>query len=761
MADKNGTTAKSYVDPSPEVTKFCRYARGRSNLLALRLLVGTFGVLLLYSGTNLMIAVIAALTFFVGEALDTISLNQSIRRLKRGAPLAPEIRFSVFTGIVQAVLFSLVVLGAAILMPDFHVDMFLIPYLFAGVMTAGIVYFYNPPATLCRMTIFAITAFGLLTFRWMSVGPQSSVIYETLGVLLLAYVAYRVIQFASDSFFVQEQEQQRASDSQLSLQTANRQLMQNEMHLRQLAAVAENANDSIILFDITGRITWVNDTFTQLTGYSLEEAVGRRAGTLLNGPMTSVDTVLEIDSAVKNMTPLRTEIQNYTKAGDAIWVETNIVPVPPSRDHPGGIVAIERNITNAKIRETELAQAKAKAEYSEQAKMQFLATTSHEIRTPMNSIIGLADLLAEQHLNEEAQSYVTTMQDSAAQLLRIVDDILDLSKLEAGKLRITPSVFSTREMFDKIEALVRPRAEAKGLTLTLELPANMPNILADEGRIRQILMNLIDNAIKFTASGGVTVTVTAGMMAQTCRFSVEVSDSGIGMSDAALQKLFGLYTQAEDTTASRFGGTGLGLAISRHLAREMGGDLTAVSQQGQGSSFSLFLPVPCATATGIDLPKPAAVTNPNSLTWSEGRHILVAEDNPTNRLLMSKFLADIGAQVSFVEDGQQAVAACTAQPIDLILMDMQMPEVDGLEATRQIRKLDIPQPYIIALTANAHKEDRDRCIEAGMDDFLSKPLRKTELLERLAQALATPDPAPRALDPQPQPVTEPAEKPLS
>lgn len=722
---------------SPEAGKFRGYARGRADLLALRVVVGAFGALVLFAPYSWTYAAIAAIAICIGEALDSISLSQSVKRVETGGELEPEVRFSVFTALFQALLFSAVVITAAVIRPYETVDMFLITYLFAAAMNAGMIMFFNVQATYARLAIYGVALSCILAMRWMYFWGSPILLYETTGVLLLVYVGYRIIDFADVSFRKQENDRFTAQEANLSLTEANQALIRNELHLSQLAAVAENANDSVIVFDKSGRITWVNGAFERLTGYPLNEAYGRRAGTLLNGPLTSAETVARIEHAAATASPLRVQIQNYTKGGDPFWVETNLVPLPASNTSPGGMVAIERDITNSKLREAELAEAKRKAERSEAAKTQFLATTSHEIRTPMNSIVGLTDLLAEKQLDPESREYVVALQDSAQSLLRIVNDILDLSKLEAGKLKITPTVFSVKDFFAKIEMLMRPRAEAKGLSLTLELPDDMPMILADEGRIRQILVNLIDNAIKFTRTGGVTVSLQTARIANTCRFAVDVTDSGIGISEDGMRRLFGYYAQAEDTTAAEFGGTGLGLAISRQLAREMGGDLTVVSHEGQGSCFSLFLPVPCATRrTEVIPPAPEVPSAP--LPTLHGHTIMVAEDNATNRMLMKKFLDHCGADLLFAEDGQEAVTTNASAHPDLILMDMQMPNVDGLEATRQIRALGGQQPYIIALTANAQKDDRDRCIDAGMDDFLTKPIRKAELLDLLNKVLLNP-----------------------
>ncbi|MEY8882294.1 response regulator [Donghicola sp. XS_ASV15] len=735
MSDATAPQPFNKEIPTDEEGKFRGYAKARADFLHVRLVVAACGALIIYIPHSWHFALITVIAVCLAEALDTISLNQSIKRLNSGAPLRPELRFSLYTAAFQALLFSGVVIGGAILQPRVTIDMFLICYLFAAVMNAGMLLYFNSAATYLRLLIYGITMILIISMRWMYFAGAPVLAYETAATLLLAYIAFRVIDFVENNFREQEQDKVNALSRQKSMKTQLEVYANKERHLLQLAAVAKHANDSVIVFDKTGRITWVNDAFTEITEYPRDEAIGRRAGTILNGPMTSPETVAKIEHAAATHSPLRIEIQYYTKSGDPIWVETNLVPLPSSPEMDGGMIAIERNITNSKLRQSELANAMRNAERSERAKSEFLATTSHEIRTPMNSIVGLTDLLSEHDLDPAAREYVVALQDSAQSLVRIVNDILDLSKLEAGKLKITPSVFEPGHFFNKLDNLMRPRAEAKGLSLSIDLPDDLPLLYADEGRIRQILVNLIDNAIKFTRSGGVTVAVQGARIANTCRFSVDVTDSGIGISESGMRRLFGYYAQAEDTTSQKYGGTGLGLAISRHLAREMGGDLTAVSHEGQGSCFSLFLPIACTDQSLEGIEEVTQIPEAPTANLAE-RTILVAEDNATNRMLMSKFLEKCGAEIVFAEDGQQAVDLFCAKQPDLILMDMQMPIFDGVEATSRIRALDAPQPYIVALTANAQKDDRDRCLKSGMDDFLTKPVRKVELLDTIYKVLA-------------------------
>jgi hypothetical protein len=613
--------------------------------------------------------------------------------------------------------------------------------------------YLNRIAGLIRVVGYSLAGAVYLVILWVNSKNNDLALELTVSAAVVGYIAYRLINFANVSFQRQSRDAAAWRRMNANLSRAYTDIKAKEMHLRRLAAVAEHASDNVMMFDADGKIIWANKAFERTTGYTLDEAVGREPAELLHGPLTSSETVMRLREAIEEGRSLRTEILNYTKSGQQVWMETNLVPIPAQGNAPAMAIAVERNITHSKSRQDELTRAKRDAEQSEKDKSRFLATMSHEIRTPMNGIIGMADVLAEEELTDSARICVTSLQDSAQSLLRIVNDILDLSKLEAGKLGIEPVVFDLPEFFAKLEATMRPRAEAKGLRLDFEVAENPPMVMGDEGRIRQILTNVIDNAVKFTESGAITVSVQAIKMAQTCRLAVDVSDSGIGISPEAMNSIFGYYQQAEDSTTRRFGGTGLGLAISRQLANQMGGDLTVVSSEGEGSCFSLFLPLPCAVrrptlVASTEAPATAPTATPKPLVSYpalENRRVLVAEDNKTNRILVEKFLSGHGLDLHFAEDGVQAYEMAETLRPEVVLMDMSMPRMDGMDATRRIRKLSIPQPYIIALTANALQDDRDTCIDAGMDDFLSKPVRKVDLLRRLSDILENRPPLNKAL----------------
>ncbi len=489
------------------------------------------------------------------------------------------------------------------------------------------------------------------------------------------------------------------------------------------STVVQELGDGLLVLDPRGRVVDLNGAARDILGVSESAVRDLRVGealvrcpqllALLERASAVVSTAVQIETA-RGLRSFDVQVSELRERG---------------REMAGRLVVL-RDVTDY-LQASEAARAAAVA------KSQFLANMSHEIRTPMNGVLGLAQHLAHLELDGEQRSLVEDILASGGALLQIIDDVLDFSKLEAGKVRIDPTPFDPRRLLADVTRLLGPRVRETGIRLEADVAGDVPAwLLGDGGRIRQVLLNLASNAVKFTKQGRVALRVRRdGSHGDPATLRFEVSDTGIGIPAAALETIFDAFTQADASTTRRFGGTGLGLTISRELVSCMGGELGVESEEGRGSTFWFVLQLPVSAApvqaepagvSGAGARRPAGVRAPR---------VLAAEDNSVNQRVLLRLLERLGCSVELVGDGRAAVERMRDGPYDLVLMDCQMPVLDGFGATREIRALggDAARVPIVAVTAHALPGDRERCLEHGMDDYVSKPLRMDELERVLAR----------------------------
>ena len=652
-------------------------------------------------------------------------------------------------------------------------------------------------------------------------------------------------------------------------------LRRAEAESRRLALVAGRTASGVILTDPEWRVEWINDGFTRLFGFTLEEIKGRPPVTFMMGPETDPKALEAMTGAAEVGRPYLGEILTYAKDGRKVWIELEIQPLTNERGERTGYMGLQLDITERKRQAELLRAAKEAAEKANVAKGQFLAMMSHEIRTPMNGVIGMASLLLDSSLTSEQRESAETIRQSGESLLTIINDILDFSKIESGRLELEHTEFALRDCLEGALDLLAASAAQKKIDLLYEIAEGTPTIvLGDATRLRQVLVNLIGNAVKFTTQGEVNVAVRVlawHLSGVDLHFAVH--DTGIGIPAEHMERLFKPFSQVDASMTRRFGGTGLGLAICRRLVELMGGRISVESEAGHGSTFSFTLrlqevvtdlpaaptgarqslhgrrvlivednatslriltdmtrnwgmePQPAASPafaleqlrhlgkidaaiinlqlpgiTGLALAQsiralsdfsslpmvllsglgrrentegqfnavvtkpvkpsqlfnalveifwrragaaatpPLPVSDPTPAGPVEPPHpgrLLLAEDNPINQKVSLHQLRNLGCRADLAANGAEVLAALARQPYDVVLLDVHMPVMDGLEAARLIRR-DYPasatRPWLIALTANVMPGDREECLAAGMDDYLAKPIRVAELAAALARA---------------------------
>jgi PAS domain S-box-containing protein len=499
-------------------------------------------------------------------------------------------------------------------------------------------------------------------------------------------------------------------------------------------------------------LVFMNPAFTRITGYTPEEALGRNCR-FLQGPGTERPAVRALRRAITEGKPVTVEFTNHRRDGRRFTNELRMSPI----FGPDGVllayVGIQHDVSPRKRAERETLKARRAAERANQEKSDFLAFMSHEVRTPLHGVMGTLSLLLETSLDAEQRAYAETARRCGDTLLHTVNELLDLSRIEAGKLFIAAEPFALAEVVKEVLDLLVPAAAEKNIELSASLDHLLPaRMIGDAGRLRQVLLNLADNAVKYTHRGSVELRLAA---LPDGHVGFAVTDTGIGIPPRLRATLFNRFSQADPSGEGA--GSGLGLAICKRLVALMGGQIAVDSTPGRGSTFFFDLPLPAVPASGTPPPRLAPAREvPLPLPGAHGR-ILLAEDGKANQLVAAAILRKAGYTVELARDGAEAVASAESADFDLILMDLRMPLMDGIAATRAIRALPGPRGRtpIIAMTASVMPGDEDRCMEAGMDGHLAKPLDRTRLLAAAKAALDVRPRRPRALSPETEPGAAP------
>ncbi|WP_299491254.1 PAS domain-containing hybrid sensor histidine kinase/response regulator [uncultured Shewanella sp.] len=554
------------------------------------------------------------------------------------------------------------------------------------------------------------------TFLWLEKTENTKqAIFISLLLLTLSLFSYYALQF------------KLRAQKELNIQQT---LAKVEKEKHQLALVAEHAQDAIIITNEQGKVTWVNQAFTALSGYSLNEMLNKKPGEILQGSETDKEDINKISQAIKQIKPVKAEIINYHKNGSPYWIDIAITPILSAENQLIKYIAVERDCSDRKKMQTELAHAVKTADASSAAKSTFLATMSHELRTPLNGILGMAQIV-ESNLTEPTQrKQLQILLESGNHLTALLNDILDFSKIEQNKLELDSELFSFNNVIDPIISTYGPICDEKNIKFILNNDIDENQAFeGDKARIRQVIYNLLSNSVKFTHEGSVTLSFKKTQQHDIEGVCITLSDTGIGIRQERLDTIFNPFIQAESSTTRQYGGTGLGLSIVKQLVELMQGNVTIDSEIGKGTTFTLFIGLKQSDKALSEPKQQQALIRdlPKNLV------ILIAEDNKINALVAKTFCQRLGHNATIANNGLEAVNLLRDNHFDLIIMDNHMPEMDGIEATTAIRQeLKITTP-IFACTADVFQEAHDKFIEAGANHVLTKPLQEQSFMDALHQ----------------------------
>ncbi|NOQ14079.1 MAG: transporter substrate-binding domain-containing protein [Methyloprofundus sp.] len=510
-------------------------------------------------------------------------------------------------------------------------------------------------------------------------------------------------------------------------------IQSNETLKKLSLAVTQSAN-IVIITNHKGIIEYVNPKFSEITGYSSEEVIGNTPGLLKSG-LTDKSVYTDLWNALLAGEKWQGEFLNRKKNGELYWAWDSVAPIHDERGEITHFVAVETDYTERKQAEVALEKAKLDAEQANKVKSEFLATMTHELRTPMNGVLGMAQILEETELTPEQRESVSIILHSGNSLLEIINDVLDLSKLESEQVILEERYFNLGELIANTFSILRPISQEKSLQLSVVYPTDYPRyFVGDPTRLQQILLNLLSNALKFTTEGYVRLTVFCNIVSkEQAHIKLSVEDTGIGIADENIAHLFDPFVQADQTTTRKYGGSGLGLAVSKKLINLMQGHIGVNSVSGQGANFWVTLSLPLADMDIVKHDKNTKVLNHAVFNGK----LLIVEDDIINQQIACNMLSKTGLIIDIAKNGQQAINLWQQNDYDLILMDCRMPVMDGYQATALIRAQELESHIpIIALTANSGAEDRRHCLDSGMNEVITKPFKKEFLIKSLSKWLS-------------------------
>lgn len=639
----------------------------------------------------------------------------------------------VFFSYLYAILITFIALALRIYFDESFGDRYFVTYILA-IPIIAIVFGYGPGLVACLLSI--LLAFAVqpvfIDVSYTKVTPVlmvSGVIYLIYIIFLLVYIRRSLLKVKKEG---------------LNKIEAVEEVMRDQREFISLIESAvQRANDVIIITKIQPEmsVVYVNEAFTLLTGFRSEEVMGKTPK-ILYGPKTDRNSLLQIKQSLKNGRPIRKDILYYRKNGSEFWVELDIAPITNNHGAITHWVSIQREITSRKDYETSLLWGQKQARLALEARSLFIAKMSHEMRTPMTGILGMATLALQQDDSTKAKSYLNSIYESSLALMKVLNDILDFSKLESGLMTLEIREFKLSLLVDDVKKLFSAAATLKNIQFSCNYIGNEGLVVVgDRFRLTQVISNLVGNAIKFTEKGAIVLSLNVvSRDANNVRIFVLIKDAGIGIPSHAQKDVMSAFSQADSSLSRRYGGTGLGLSISSELLLQMNSELLFQSTEGVGSEFYFSLDLPLSKELIKENPlaiesKPVHLgesSTPLVMEDLSGKNILLVEDNQINQIVVSEFLVFAKATVVVANNGLEALTFFGENRFDAILMDIQLPLLDGYETTKRIRAMEVGASIpIVGISAGVSEKEISKALSSGMDDFLPKPLNPDHMIKTL------------------------------